>query len=131
MTGAMAAGSLLNSGLASRVDPARLASIGLGVLVAAGTLSVAISAQRAATVLPRPILGPVLIAFGIALAFPVLQLRMLDLFPARRGAAASTQSFTMPLLDAAGEGLVPPLVSSDVWAIASTSGGFGPAAAMP
>lgn len=43
MTGAMVAGSLLDSGLASRVDPARLASIGLGALVAAGALNVMIS----------------------------------------------------------------------------------------
>lgn len=43
MTGAMVAGSLLSSGLALRVDPARLASIGLGALVAAGRLNVMIS----------------------------------------------------------------------------------------
>lgn len=54
--------------------------------------------------LPRPILGPVLMALGIALAFPVLQLHMLDLFPAGRGAAASMPSHTKSLLIAAGRG---------------------------
>lgn len=80
--------------------------------------------------LPRPILGPVLMALGIALAFPVLQLHMLDLFPAGRGAAASMPSYTKSLLIAAGEGLVTPPVSSDARTIVLTSGGFGPAAAV-
>ena len=39
MTGGMVAGSVLNSRPASRTDPARLASAGLGAFVAAGTLN--------------------------------------------------------------------------------------------
>lgn len=70
-------------------------------------------------------------ALGIALAFPVLQLHMLDLFPAGRGAAASMPSYTKSLLmNAAVTGLVAPPVSSDARTIALTSGGFGPAAAV-
>jgi DHA1 family bicyclomycin/chloramphenicol resistance-like MFS transporter len=46
--------------------------------------------------------------FGAQFAFPVLTLRMLDLFPAARGTAASAQSFVALLVTAFTIGLVSP-----------------------
>jgi MFS transporter, DHA1 family, multidrug resistance protein len=47
---------------------------------------------------------------GAQVAFPVLTLRMLDLFPAARGTAASAQSFVALLLTAFALGIVSPMV---------------------
>jgi DHA1 family bicyclomycin/chloramphenicol resistance-like MFS transporter len=47
---------------------------------------------------------------GAQLAFPVLTLRMLDLFPAARGTAAAAQSFVALLITAFTLGVVAPHV---------------------
>ncbi len=47
----------------------------------------------ATQVLPWAVVALPFYSFGIALAFPILTLAMLDLFPRSRGAASSVQSF--------------------------------------
>lgn len=123
MIGGMALGSLANSRLAAWGRPVRLASIGFGFMIVSALVNLAVTYLVGAA-LPWVILGPPITAFGVALAFPVLQLHMLDMFPARRGAAASLQSFAALLLNAAIAGMIVPLVSGSVQAMAATSAGF-------
>src|SRR4029450_3067161 len=58
---------------------------------------------------------------GAQFAFPVLTLRMLDLFPAARGTAASAQSFVALLVTAFTLGIVAPKVLPHLEWIAWTS----------
>jgi DHA1 family bicyclomycin/chloramphenicol resistance-like MFS transporter len=60
-------------------------------------------------------------AIGAQFAFPVLTLRMLDLFPAARGTAASAQSFVALLVTAFTLGIVSPKVLPHLEWIAWTS----------
>ena len=60
-------------------------------------------------------------AIGAQFAFPVLTLRMLDLFPAARGTAASAQSFVALLITAFTLGIVSPKVLPHLEWIAWTS----------
>jgi DHA1 family bicyclomycin/chloramphenicol resistance-like MFS transporter len=60
-------------------------------------------------------------AIGAQFAFPVLTLRMLDLFPAARGTAASAQSFVALLVTAFTLGIISPRVLPHLEWIAWTS----------
>ena len=62
--------------------------------------------------------------FGAQFAFPVLTLRMLDLFPAARGTAASAQSFVALLVTATTIGAVSPHVQSHLSWLAWASLGY-------
>jgi DHA1 family bicyclomycin/chloramphenicol resistance-like MFS transporter len=61
---------------------------------------------------------------GAQFAFPALTLRMLDLFPAARGTAASAQSFVALIITAFTFGMVAPHVLSHLSWLAWTSLGY-------
>src|SRR3546814_3998644 len=50
--------------------------------------------------LPWAVLPLMLIAFGVALAFPIITLLILDMYPRQRGAASSLQAFISLSLNA-------------------------------
>jgi len=63
-------------------------------------------------------------AFGAQFAFPVLTLKMLDLFPAARGTAASAQSFVALLITAFTIGIVSPHAQARLQWLAWASLGY-------
>lgn len=122
--GGMVGGAHLAGRAAGRVEPGRLATIGTLIAVTAGVLNVALQASPAVPALPWAVLGPAVLAFGVALVFPVLQVAMLDIFPRRRGAAASVGAFLTLMLNGVLAGLVAPLVTSSRLTLAVASLGF-------
>lgn len=60
------------------------------------------------------VIGPMLIAFTVALLFAPIQLEVLDLFPHERGAAASLGTFFGLVLNALLAGLIAPLVTTAI-----------------
>jgi DHA1 family bicyclomycin/chloramphenicol resistance-like MFS transporter len=62
-----------------------------------------------------------IIALGVQLAGPTLSLRMLDLFPAARGSAASVQSCVSIAISALVFGLLSPLFSGSMLTLAEGS----------
>lgn len=70
------------------------------------------------------LIGPMLIAFTVALVFAPIQLEVLDLFPHERGAAASLGTFFSLVLNAVLAGAIAPLVSGSLVTLALTSVGF-------
>ncbi|WP_284548737.1 multidrug effflux MFS transporter [Aestuariimicrobium sp. T2.26MG-19.2B] len=124
MIAGMMTGFFLNARLAERVPGRRLATIGYVVAISAGLVNVALSALPSAPQLPWAVVGPMLIAFGVALSFPVVNLVMLDLFPSLRGSAASGQSFMQLMLNAALAGLVVPMVTGSVLQLALAAACF-------
>lgn len=119
----MMLGSLANSRLAAWGRPVRLVTIGFGFVGIAAVTNIVMVSLVGAN-LPWVMVGPPLTAFGISLAFPVLQLKMLDLFPTRRGAAASMQSSITLLFNALIAGVIVPLASASVLRMALVSATF-------
>lgn len=120
----MLLGALVSSRLAGRVPATRLATVGFSLAVVAGVINCVLSALPGAPYLPWAVLTPPLVGFGSALFFPVVQLTMLDIFPAQRGSAASMGSFITLLINAILAGVVAPLVTGTVLQLALTSLGF-------
>src|SRR5699024_4536064 len=70
------------------------------------------------------VVGPMLIAFAVALLFAPIQLEVLDLFPHERGAAASMGTFFGLVLNALLAGVIAPLVTANLVTLAATSLAF-------
>ena len=115
----MVLGAFLSGRLAGRVDSSRLVDRAIALALLAAGLNLTL-----VTVLPRlpyAVLGPGLIALAVAIAFPVLQLAMLDLFPHHRGAAASLASFASLVFNALLAGAISPLVTTSLEVLATSS----------
>ncbi|WP_256841592.1 multidrug effflux MFS transporter [Ornithinimicrobium cryptoxanthini] len=112
-------GAWLSGRMAGRIDASRLVdgAIALSLVAAGLNLTLVTIAPR----LPYAVLGPGLIAVSVAIAFPVLQLLMLDLFPHHRGAAASLATFASLMFNALLAGAISPFVTSSLVVLATSS----------
>lgn len=109
----MMSGAWLSGRLAGRLDGARIANIGFAVCGTAALANIGYNLGVADPVVPWAVLPTVMLAFGIALVFPILTLAMLDLYPRQRGAASSWQMFIGLISHTIVAGLVSPAVSHD------------------
>jgi DHA1 family bicyclomycin/chloramphenicol resistance-like MFS transporter len=125
---AMIFGSFLTGRLAGRLRSSTFVAVGLGSAGLGGVLQVLFLTLMDGAHLPWVLVGPVLTAFGIALVFPIVTLALLERRPANRGSASSLQAVTNTLLNAVIAGLVVPLVSWSMTALALTALGFTVAA---
>lgn len=119
MIGGMVIGSWLTNRVAGHLDSGLLVDRAMSGLILASLVNLALVAV--APQLPWAVIGPGLIGIAIGIAFPVLQLAMLDLFPHHRGAAASMASFAALAFNALLAGLIMPLVSASLLTVALTS----------
>jgi DHA1 family bicyclomycin/chloramphenicol resistance-like MFS transporter len=103
-------GAVLSNRIAGKVGLVFQVRLGIGVTL--GVALVRVILHFAMDSLPIPLQQALLFCAGLGaqVAFPVLTLRMLDLFPAARGTAASAQSFVALLLTAFVFGVVSPKV---------------------
>lgn len=93
MIGSMMVGSWLSGRTAGLVTGRKLVSISYVITVGGAVVGVGLSASPLATDLPWAIIGPSLLGLGSGMAYPSIQLMMLDLVPTRRGAVMSCASF--------------------------------------
>lgn len=114
MIGAMVVGSIGSGRYGRLVSSSRLVSIGYAVSTAGALLGVAVALTPAGAVLPWAVVGVSLIAFGNGLAYPNIQLLMLDLVPTRRGAVMSAASFVTLVFNAASAALLAPYAGRSV-----------------
>jgi DHA1 family bicyclomycin/chloramphenicol resistance-like MFS transporter len=114
-------GAVISRRIAGRMDLNRQVYMGLSITFASSLVRVIL--HLALDPLPIPLQQALLFAgaIGAQFAFPVLTLRMLDLFPAARGTAASAQSFVALLVTAFTLGVVSPKVLPHLEWIAWTS----------
>lgn len=119
----MIAGSWVAGKLAS-MDGRHLATIGYVISMAGALLNLAFSLIPATAGLPWVVVALPVYSFGIAIAFPILTLAMIDLFPHNRGAASSVQSFVTLVANAILAGLIAPLVGFSLWSLALGSLAF-------
>ena len=114
MIGAMVVGSVLSGRLGRLVTSTQLVSIGYAVSGAGALLGIVVALTPAGEVLPWAAAGVALIALGNGLAFPNIQLLMLDLVPTRRGAVVSAGSFVTLVFNAASAALLAPYAGRSV-----------------
>lgn len=102
-------GAWLSGRLAGRIAPARQIRIGFAIMLTVSLLNLAANVVFQADV--RWALFPIaLYALGWAMLTPVVTLMVLDLFPARRGMAASLQAFVASAANGIVAGVIAPMV---------------------
>lgn len=106
----MALGSLVSGQMAGRYSLLRTAQGGLAIMFLSVVLNIAGALLFASGALVS-IAPVVLYAFGAALAMPSMSLLGLEIFPRRRGAASSFQSFVQALMSVVASGLIAPWVN--------------------
>ncbi|HSU02533.1 MAG TPA: multidrug effflux MFS transporter, partial [Nocardioides sp.] len=108
MIGAMVVGSLTSGRFGRTFTSSQLVTLGYAVSTAGAVIGVVVALTPAGEVLPWAVVGISFVAFGNGLAFPNIQMLMLDLVPARRGAVMSASTFVTLVFNAAGAALVAP-----------------------
>jgi DHA1 family bicyclomycin/chloramphenicol resistance-like MFS transporter len=105
-------GAIISNRIAGRMT--MVAQVRIGLSITFGVSLVRVLLHVTLDAIPIPVQQALLVvaAIGAQVAFPVLTLRMLDLFPAARGTAASAQSFVALLITAFTLGIVAPEVLS-------------------
>ncbi|HYR26756.1 MAG TPA: multidrug effflux MFS transporter [Aquabacterium sp.] len=102
-------GAWLSGRLAGRIEPARQIRLGFAIMLTVSVLNLVANLFWVADV--HWALIPIgLYSLGWAMMTPVVTLMVLDLFPARRGMAASLQAFVGSAANGVVAGVVSPLV---------------------
>lgn len=111
VVGGFALGAFISGRLAGYMHPVRQINLGFGVSVtiAAIMLGVQTGMAHPPVLLQQALL--ILSATGMQLMFPVMTLRILDMFAHSRGAAASAHAFFSTMLSAIMMGLLAPFLS--------------------
>lgn len=123
-------GAVISNRIAGRMEMVAQVRIGLGITFGISLARVALHLVLDSVPIPLQQGLLVVAAIGAQTAFPVLTLRMLDLFPAARGTAASAQSFVALLVTAFTLGIVAPNVLSHLEWVAYASLAFATLASV-
>lgn len=119
----MVVGNFLSARLAGEVSSGRTIALGYGVMFVAAAANVGINLTMSPQ-LPWAVLPVGLYVVGVALAMPSLTLRILDLFPQRRGLISSCQGVTQTAVNALTAALLAPLAWSSTLTLAWAMGAF-------
>jgi DHA1 family bicyclomycin/chloramphenicol resistance-like MFS transporter len=111
MISGMVLGAFVSGRAAGRIEGARLANLGFACCGIAMALNLGYNLWTTAPALPWAVLPMSLNAFGIALAFPIITLAILDMYPQQRGGASSLQAFFGLLGNALIAGVLSPALS--------------------
>ncbi|QBR92150.1 multidrug effflux MFS transporter [Nocardioides euryhalodurans] len=117
-------GAWVSGRAAGHVTTRTLITAALVFSTAGAAVNVVLATLPTAASLPWAVLGPALIAVGTAAAYPSLQLTMLDMFPATRGASVSMFTFFTLLLNGLSASALAPFVTGSVLALALASTGM-------
>lgn len=117
----MITGSGISAQTAGRLPIHRLVSGSVLVGLVGAAINVTLCAIPATAGLPYAVLGPLVIGIGAGAGYPNLQLAVLDMFPERRGSAASAVTFLGLVLNAVGAGLLAPLITRSLLTMALAS----------
>lgn len=118
MIGSMMLGSWISGRTAGLVTGRKLVSIGYVITLGGAMIGVGLSASPLATDLPWAIVGPSLLGLGNGMAYPSIQLKMLDLVPLRRGAVMSCASFLTLSVNAVAAVALTPFVATSTLGLA-------------
>lgn len=119
--GGMVLGAFVSGKLAGHAQPEVLLRRAYVLMLSAGLINLAYAALAPEVRWPWAVLPLMGISLGVALAFPILSIRILDLYPERRGSASSLQMFLSLLINASVAGVVAPLVQAKASGLALTA----------
>ncbi len=111
--GGMVLGAFVSGRMAGRVQSRTAIWWAYGVMLFAGMVNIAYTQSVESVTWPWAVLPVGVIAFAVAIAFPLLSLAMMDLYPTRLGTASSLQMFLSLVVNAAVAGLLAPVVQHD------------------
>jgi DHA1 family bicyclomycin/chloramphenicol resistance-like MFS transporter len=114
-------GAVASGRLAGRLRPQYQARFGFQLLLVVTALMLLLQFGFAAPPIYLQQLLLAAVGFGLQLMYPIVTLRVLDLFPAARGAAASMQSFFSLMIATVTMGLLAPLLAPSMRRIACVS----------
>lgn len=117
----MTVGSWISGRAAGVISGARLVTYGLGFCLLMAVATVALAASPVGERLPWAVLGLSLIMLGTGMAFPTLQLMLLDAYPAARGAVVSFSTFLNLVLNATIAATLTPLAARSMVLMALTA----------
>lgn len=101
-------GNWLSAHLAGQVSSRRTIALGFAIMIAAAAANLLLNYWLPPR-LPWAVLPQGVYLFGVAVAMPVLTLRILDLFPDRRGLVSSCQGATQTGMNAVTASVLAPL----------------------
>lgn len=107
----MSLGAWFSGRSAGRISGERAIASGFAVLGLSVLWNVGYNLFTDTPQVPWAMLGLSLHAFGTALIFPVLTLRILDMYPRQRGSASSMQAFSVLVTNTVVAGVLSPLLS--------------------
>ena len=104
-------GSFMSSRMAGKVSESTTATLGFGISAAAVLFNFFYNLAVDEIHIPWAVLPLGMIACSVGLVIPVLTIAMLDMYPRRRGAAASMQALTSLSFNAFLAGIAAPLLA--------------------
>ena len=107
----MSLGAWVSGRSAGRISGERAIAWGFAALAASVVWNVGYHLLASTPAVPWAVLGLTLHAFGSAMIFPVLSLRILDMYPRQRGSASSMQAFTVLVTNTVVAGVLSPWLS--------------------
>ena len=113
----MVLGNFLSARLAGQLSSNRTIALGFAIMLAAAAVNIGVNLAMAPR-LPWSVLPIALYVVGLALAMPSLSLRILDLFPERRGMISSCQGVMQTGVNALTASLLAPLAWSSTLSLA-------------
>lgn len=119
----MIVGNYLSSRLAGRADSRQTIALGFGIMLIAAAANLGLNAA-AQPRLPWAVLPVALYVVGMSLAMPSITLRILDLFPERRGLISSCQGTVHTGVNAVTAALLAPLAWASTLALAAAMASF-------
>ncbi len=121
LIGGMIVGSAICSWSSGRMSANRLVTGGMLFGLFGALVNVALAMVPATQTLPWAVVGPALLGVGSGVCYPALQLMLLDMFPASRGATVSLFTFFTLVLNGLVAGFVTPYTSGSALTLALTS----------
>jgi DHA1 family bicyclomycin/chloramphenicol resistance-like MFS transporter len=122
--GGMILGAFASGKAAGRLSGERLANLGFGCCGLATLWNLGYHAVVNDPGVVLSVLPTSMLAFGIALVFPIVTIAILDLYPAQRGTASSMQAFVGLLSNALIAGVLSALLSDSGFHLALGAAGF-------
>lgn len=119
MIGAIIGGSWLNGRTAGSTQRDTLITRSLSFAVAMGVLNLGLTLWGPTARLPYVVIGPALIALGVMVVYPTIQIMLLEMYPTQRGAASSVATVLALVLNAVVAGAVAPLITRSLWLMAT------------
>lgn len=116
-------GNWLSARLAGRTSSRRTVELGFAVMIAAAAANLLMNALLPPA-LPWAVLPQAVYLFGVSVAMPDLTLRILDLFPERRGLVSSCQGAAQTGVNAVTASLLAPLAWQSTFTLALAMAAF-------